>query len=294
MTYVIGIDGGGTKTKATSFDPITGKTLFSVQTGPANFSVQYQASIEQVTKSIQLCIEQMGGMQPERILLGASGAHSKEICQRIEVDLVQTFNGKLAVIDDAQLAHTALLQGKDGILIIAGTGSIALGRYYGEEWRTGGWGYLLGDEGSGYWISIKALQFAMSQLEGKNSHDILTRAILNSIKGQNMSDIKSFVYAASKQEIAKLSELVYDVAQKNGEPAISILREAGEQLAQLVKRALTNPNSLHSQMKIAVSGSLLLKNDIVYDSFENIMKQEFPKHELVREDRNVCEGVLYS
>ncbi|MGG3470437.1 BadF/BadG/BcrA/BcrD ATPase family protein [Neobacillus pocheonensis] len=293
MTYMIGIDGGGTKTKATSFDLTTGKTLFSVQTGPANFSVQYQGSIDQVRKSIQLCIEQMGGIQPERILLGASGAHSKEFCQQIKVHLVETLNCKLTVIDDAQLAHTALLKGKDGILVIAGTGSIALGRYNGEEWRTGGWGYLLGDEGSGYWISKKALQFVMFQLEIKNNNDVLTQAILNSIEGQSMSDIKSFVYSASKQEMAKISELVYDAAQKNCEPAISILREAGEKLAQLVKRALTIPNSLHSQMKIAVSGSLLLKNDIVYDSFENIIRQDLPKHELVRENRNVCEGVLY-
>jgi N-acetylglucosamine kinase-like BadF-type ATPase len=294
MTYIIGIDGGGTKTKATSFDLTTGKILFSVQTGPANFSVQYQDSLEQVRKSIQLCIQQMDGNQPERILLGASGAHSKEICQQIKDDLVQTLNSKLTVIDDAQLAHTALLRGKDGILIIAGTGSIALGRYNGEEWRIGGWGYLLGDEGSGYWISKKALQYVMFRLEIKNNNDVLTQEILKSIEGQTMSDIKSFVYSASRQEIAKISQLVYQVAQKNCESAISILRDAGEELAQLVKRALTIPTPLHSQMKIAVSGSLLLKNDIVYDSFKKVIRQDLPKHELIREDRNVCEGVLYS
>lgn len=293
MTYVIGIDGGGTKTKATAFDLTTGKALFSLQTGPANFSVQYQDSLEQVRKSIQLSIEKMDGNQPERILVGASGAHSKEICQQIKEDLVQTLNCKITVIDDAQLAHTALLRGNDGILIIAGTGSIALGRYNGEEWRVGGWGYLLGDEGSGYWISKKALQYVMFQLEKNNNQDELTQVILNSMEGQTMSDIKSFVYSSSRQDFAKVSELVYQVALKNCESAISILKEAGIELAQLVKRALTIPTLLRSPIKVAVSGSLLLKNDIVYDSFMKVIRQDLPKHELIRENRNVCEAVLY-
>ncbi|MGX6443765.1 N-acetylglucosamine kinase [Neobacillus sp. K501] len=290
---MIGIDGGGTKTKATSFDPATGKALLSVQTGPANFSVHFQESLEQVQKSIQLSIEQMDGNQPERILLGASGAHSKEICQQIIDNLSQTIHCKLTVIDDAQLAHTALLRGNDGILIIAGTGSIALGRFNGEECRVGGWGYLLGDEGSGYWISKKALQYVMFQLEINNRIDVLTQAILNSIKGQSISDIKSFVYSSSRQEFAKISELVYQMALKNCESAESILREAGEKLAQLVKRALAISSPLHSPIKIAVYGSLLLKNNIVYDSFMRVIKQDLPKHELIREDRNVCEAVLY-
>lgn len=293
MTYIIGIDGGGTKTKATSFDLITGKALFSIHTGPANFSVHYQNSLEQVRMSIQLCIERMNGNPPERILLGASGAHSKEICNQIKEDLISTFNVMLTVIDDAQLAHKALLQGTDGILIIAGTGSIALARFNSEEWRIGGWGYLLGDEGSGYWISKKALQYALFQLERKNNQEVLTRAILSSIEGTTISDIKNFVYSSSRQEIAKLSELVYQVAQNNGESALSILQEAGKELAQLIKRALTIKTSVHSPIKISVSGSLLIKNDIVFDSFRKVLSQDLPKHQLLREDRNVCEAVLY-
>lgn len=293
MKYVIGIDGGGTKTKATSYHLDTGEELFSVQKGRSNFAAHYRESLDQVIQAIQDCVRQSGGVLPEKILLGSAGAYTRKICVAVKEDLRKQWPIDITVIDDAQLAHTALLEGKDGLLVIAGTGSIVLGRHAGVEWKTGGWGYLLGDEGSGYWISIKAIQYALHRLELGKENDQLTKALLNHVEGHSISDIKTFVYTSSKEEIASLSKLVDVEASNSCKASLSILRKAGEELAVLVNRALKGHKELLPQLKVAVSGSILLKNDVVYEAFQDGLLNLKPGCEIVRSDGDVCRAVLY-
>lgn len=294
MTYVIGIDGGGTKTRATAFQLDTGEAIFSIETGKANFIVQYEESLEQVNLAIQECKAKMNDILPKRILLGAAGAHSRKVCLTVEDDLKKRWASEIHVIDDAQLAHTALLKGNDGLLVIAGTGSIVLGRHNGVEWKTGGWGYLLGDEGSGYWISIKALQHATRQLEAGIEKDPLTKAILEWIQGNSVSDIKTFVYSSTKEDLSTISKLVGKVAARGKcEGAASILNRAGNELVLLVKRAIKGHEELRSNMKIAVSGSIFMKNDIVFEAFKHGIYAEIPGCEIIRTNADVCSAVLY-
>ncbi|GAA0323741.1 BadF/BadG/BcrA/BcrD ATPase family protein [Bacillus carboniphilus] len=303
MKYVIGIDGGGTKTKATSFSSPEGEPLFSVQKGRANFTVQYEDSLKQVVECVEACIESAGGVLPEKILVGAAGAHSPEICMAVEADLRKVWACEIVVTSDAQLAHTALLEGSDGLLVISGTGSIVLGRHNGIEWKTGGWGYLLGDEGSGYWIGIQALQHVMRVLErngGANVNgkagfdDRLTSVVLKHIGGDSMSDVKNYVYTGTKEDISSLSRLVGDTAEAGCEMSSLILRGAGVELARLVvDRAVLGHEEMLASMKVAVSGSILMKNEIVFEAFRNIVSQNFPDCEIVRSAGDVCRGVLY-
>lgn len=293
MDYVIGIDGGGTKTRATTYLLHTGESVYSVETGRANFAIQFEESLEQIVLAIEACIKQMGGTQPKRILIGASGAHSPEICKNAEMKLNVKWSSHITVIDDATLAHIALLHGKDGLLIIAGTGSIVLGRYNGKVWRTGGWGYLLGDEGSGYWISIQALKYAMKQLELNKVNDKLTKAILNNINGYSMSDIKRYVYSSTRHEIARLSKLVNELAEQNCEAAREILNCAGVELAELLMRAISQFSTVLPKQNIVVSGSLLQKNEIVYQSFFKEVRKNISDCNIIKREADVCEAVLY-
>ncbi|SNX74072.1 N-acetylglucosamine kinase-like BadF-type ATPase [Bacillus oleivorans] len=279
---------------ATCYDLDSAKALFTAETGRVNFLIQFEESVEQVSRAIEACVNYMENVQPEKILIGAAGAISKEICKRAEREIQVRWYQQVRVIDDARLAHTALLQGQDGILVIAGTGSIALGRCNGMEWRTGGWGYLLGDEGSGYWVSIKAIQYALHQLEMSQNNDGLTNALLQRINGQSISDIKNFVYSSARQEIAGLSKLISEEANRNSEAALSILRRAGVELALLVKRSLSAAPDPKQKLKIAVSGSLLMKNDVVFESFKQVIERDLPMNEIIRENQDVCSAVLYT
>ncbi|HWO74994.1 MAG TPA: BadF/BadG/BcrA/BcrD ATPase family protein [Bacillus sp. (in: firmicutes)] len=294
MTYVIGIDGGGTKTKATCFDLESAKAVYTAETGRVNFLFQFEESVKQISRAIEACVHHMENELPKKLLIGAAGAISEEVCRRAEQEFQSRWCQNVRVIDDARLAHTALLKGQDGILVISGTGSIALGRSNGMEWRTGGWGYLLGDEGSGYWVSIKAIQYVLHQLEMKQSNDGLTHALLQWIQGNSVSDIKNFVYTSSRQEIAGLSELISEEAMRNSEAAISILRRAGVELALLVNRSLSAAPKPIQSPKIAVSGSLLMKNDIVFESFKQVIERDFSMSSIIRENQDVCRAVLYA
>jgi N-acetylglucosamine kinase-like BadF-type ATPase len=144
---------------------------------------------------------------------------------------------KLIVTTDAWIALSGATEGEPGIVVIAGTGSIALGRNAsGDTARAGGWGYVFGDEGSGFDIARQALRAALRFEEGWGPPTALHRALLAKAAALNANDLMHRLYTQEwpRPRVAALSELVDSVALEGDPVARDILTSAAQQLATLV------------------------------------------------------------
>lgn len=146
-------------------------------------------------------------------------------------------DSKAKVVMDVALGYRSNVRDEVGIYIYAGTGSIAVYKDSKGSYRTvGGWGYLLGDEGAGYWIGIAALRAILFEIE-KGEHNSRLIEIFRSEKDKvTFLRIKELVYGSARSEVAALAKEVLALANSGDEKAIEIAKQAAAELSTLVKR----------------------------------------------------------
>ena len=232
--YIIGIDGGGTKTIGI-LATATGQHLTQVQSGPANYHVVGEAQTQTVLEDIIAKLYEKADVPASsdvRFCLGMAGlgrpADRKvigKICDELGIP-----QNRILTHD----AHIALVGGsekQEGVIVISGTGAIAYGiNADGREARASGWGYLLGDEGSGYDIAIKGLQAVARAADGRGDRTELTDRILNRLELNEPSELIHWTHAASRDTIAQLAEVVFDTAKTGDTVADRIVEEAADEL----------------------------------------------------------------
>ena len=232
--YIIGIDGGGTGTVGI-LTTETGRCLAQVQSGPSNYHVVGEAETQAVLESVigQLC-EKAGILLTDSICfcLGMAGlgrAADREVVGRI-CDKLGVSKNRILTHD----AHIALVGGTEkqhGVIVISGTGAIVYGiNANGKEARASGWGYLLGDEGSGYDIAINGLRAVVRAADGRGRQTELTNRILNKLELNEPGELIRWAHAASRDTIAQLAEIVFDAAQATDTIAEQIVDDAADEL----------------------------------------------------------------
>lgn len=239
--YFLGVDGGQSSTTAMIGDE-NGRVLGIGRGGPCNHvssaeaRARFVAAIRAALSAA--CSEaglDAGAIRFASACLGFSGGPADK--QAILGEILAS--DRILVTDDATVALSGALAGQPGIVIIAGTGSIAFGRNaQGRTARAGGWGYLFGDEGGGFWIVREALRAALRWEEGWGSPTALRAMLLDStgarsIGARNINDLMHRCYTPEfpRPRIASLSILV-NLAAENGDPmALKILAEAARELA---------------------------------------------------------------
>lgn len=190
----------------------------------------------------------------------------------IEKYLEKYFMAPSIVVSDIELAYRANFVQGDGILLYAGTGSVAYAiDEKGEIHQIGGWGYLLGDEGAGYWIGREAIRQALHLIESKEvaSSGSLVDLILKEINANDWNSVKSFVYSQNRSAIAALSKVVDQAALKGDKSAIEILNRAAGYLADLVER--TDRSLLRKSLPIKFTGGISSSVSL-YRELEKILK----------------------
>ena len=143
---------------------------------------------------------------------------------------------QLEVVTDAQIALWGATGGEPGIVVIAGTGSIAFGQNAnGKTARAGGWGYVFGDDGGAFGIVRQALRAALRQEEGWGSATLLHELLLTACAATTANELMHRFYTDeySRDQIAALAPLVGKAALEGDEPARQILAKAAQQLARL-------------------------------------------------------------
>ncbi|MBG9985726.1 hypothetical protein HZY91_02320 [Facklamia sp. DSM 111018] len=291
MKYMIGIDAGGTSVKGKAFDK-QGQELWICQAGFGNLVMDYpraKTHLKQVVAQIQ---KELGRENCQGLVLGIAGLEASPH----QEDLKAMFVGEYPVylLNDGQLALYAALQGEEGILAIAGTGSIVLGYFNNEMTRVGGWGQLLGDEGSAYSIGIHLLKSVLNRYDKACLYSQLEVSLLAEKVWQDVFDLSKWVYQATKDQIADLARLVADHADKGDAQAEALLYHAGLEIAEQII-VLLNRYEITSSVdfKVYLAGSLVQKNDQVFESVCQQLETYNPRLKVQRLEEENVKGAYY-
>lgn len=221
MNYYIGVDAGGTKTTAIAYDSNENK-LNEVKNGPGNVSVNWSGALKNIQNSIHEVKKSQSKKNLKGIAVGIAGLIPSKI-EEITSHLEQLFNVPVEVDTDYKLAFESTFKSGDGILLVAGTGVVLYGCSNGETAKIGGWGHLLGDEGSGYDIVIRTIKEAIKVYEEENFQVAIVKKILTEIDGSTMDDIKQYIYSHEKSDIAQFAPLIIQSAEKGDDFSAAIL-----------------------------------------------------------------------
>jgi N-acetylglucosamine kinase-like BadF-type ATPase len=230
---VLGIDAGGTKTVCQLADE-QGTVLAEARGPGANLQAVGELEVEKVLHDVMEDATADQQQPPAVICLGIAGVDRPEDSRIVRGIMKRIgYKARVLIVNDALVALEAGAPAQPGIVVIAGTGSIAYGRNTGgEAARAGGWGYVLGDEGSGYWIGRSALRAVLRENDRRGPATQLTPLLLQHFGILRPQDLIHEVYHGSLKPvtIATLSQCV-QTAFTSGDPvAIGILRAAANEL----------------------------------------------------------------
>lgn len=239
--YVLGIDGGGTHTRAAILDE-TGMLLGTGSAGPSNYqSAGLVAAGENIRRATDAAFA-MAGIPPApatAVFLGMAGVVSATDRAAMETIARELHLGERIGVDhDIRTALAGGLAGAEGMALIAGTGSACYGRRDdGAAWRAGGWGHLLDDPGSGYWIGLQGLMATVRGADGRDARTALADILTDAIGLHDIGDIIRLAghEGLSRTGIAALARPVLK-AWDDGDPAAaSIVRRGANELAAMVR-----------------------------------------------------------
>ena len=231
--HVIGIDAGGTKTVCQLADD-TGRVLSEARGGGANLQAVGELEVEKVLYHVME--EAIGdrGVTPSAICLGIAGVDRPDDCAAVRGIMRRIgYKARVLIVNDALVALEAGAPGSPGVVIISGTGSIAYGRNQANEAaRAGGWGHVLGDEGSGYWIGRAALRAVLRESDHRGQKTALTPLLLKHFGIAQAQGLLHEVYYSNLRPsaIGSLAQCVEAAFREGDSAAIGILRAAANEL----------------------------------------------------------------
>ncbi|MCH5586452.1 ATPase [Shimazuella sp. AN120528] len=269
---MIGVDGGGTKTVAVAYD-LEGNVLGEGRSGFSNVMVDFKEATKHILAAIYQAQENLRKENCKYIYLGIAGSEGIENKDELIQIITNEFQTKISVVNDSIIAHAAMLQGKDGILAISGTGAIAVGIRGDKSVFTGGWGHLLGDEGSGYWIVMEAFRQMILETDESLPLCQLSSTLLEEMGYTDPQDIKLFAYSRPKAEVAKLSKVVTRLADTGDAIACRILYDAGQKLGSMTWNCYKKLGC-DDQIIIALSGSIFEHIPQVMDSYKQYLSSK--------------------
>lgn len=233
MLYVLGIDAGGTKTVCQLADQ-QGTVIAEARSTGANLQAVGELEVEKVLH--QVMEEALGDreVRPSAICLGIAGVDRPDDAAVVRGIMKRIgYKARVLVVNDALVALEAGAPGQPGVVIISGTGSISYGRNaQGMAARSGGWGYVLGDEGSGYWIGRAALRAVLRAADRRGPATTLTPLLLEHFDVDRPQALIHEIYHSNLKPaaIGGLAQCVHQAFARGDEVAIGILRGAANEL----------------------------------------------------------------
>jgi len=232
--HVLGIDAGGTKTVCLLADQ-RGNILAEGRGPGANLHAAGELEVEKVFHEVMEAAIGDRDITPSAICLGIAGVDREDETRTVRAIMRRLgFKSHVLVVNDALIALVAGAQDAPGVVIIAGTGSIVYGRNAsGQAARAGGWGHMVGDEGSGYWLGREAVAAVMRAADGRGPSTRLTDDILAHFNVTDVSRLPRIVYdrETPRMNVAALGPIVDGAASVGDAVATRILERAIDELA---------------------------------------------------------------
>jgi len=298
-TILFGADGGGTKTVGLLAD-LNGTPLAEGQVGGSNPNVVgFDRSAQNLTTLILQCCEKAGCSPSEMgaMVLGVAGTATPAIREKLSEALRKDLSIHLPVLPpmqidiDARIALEGAFGGGPGLILIAGTGSVVLGkRSNGEIFRVGGWGWILGDEGGGRYIGLEALKAVTRDMDGRSDATTLKELFAARF---GLSSREKIIVAVYQEEfsIPSLAPLVLQAAEKGDSIALQILQDSSALVAEQVSAAAKRIKEGETTKVVFVGG--LIDHQTVYAGIlRNAILKIAPGVEVSVPDRSPVEGAI--
>ena len=278
---VIGIDGGGSQTHAIVADD-SGTTIGEATgAGSGVLPGRADASAEVIAGVVRAALEAAGmaHVTPRVLCVGVAGVGRDVERQALWQALAsQELASDVVVHSDFAIALDDAFGDGPGVLLVAGTGSVAFGRSPGgTTGRCGGWGPVMGDEGSGAWIGKRALSIVTAASDGRESSTALTGAILTATELNEVTELIPWAAAATPAKLATLAPVVFNVAEGGDLRANALVSLAVEEL-MLHVRTLAQQlfGDERATVHVALSGGLMRQRSMLRKRLEHRLRAAVP------------------
>jgi N-acetylglucosamine kinase-like BadF-type ATPase len=301
MPWVLGLDGGGSKTVALIANE-KGRVLGRGESGPAT---QHTAGLARAAEAIRTATYQAlddAGLLVQAIQAAcfALAGADQQIDRQVMASVIAGLGLKcpIQLEHDATAALAGATGGRPGVIIIADTGAIAYGEDgTGQRARADGYGPILGDAGSGYDVGRRALIAALRHEDGRGPATVLTERIRQRFMLGSMTDLINLVHGnpapLQRQDIAALAPLVTGCALEGDRVARDLIKQAGQELgitASAVLQRLTWPAG--QTIPVAGTGSMFDAGPLLIDPMEQVIRANVPQAELVKSKHTPAYGAV--
>jgi N-acetylglucosamine kinase len=256
LRHVVGIDAGGSKTVGLLAGE-DGEVRAEARAGGANLQVQGELGVEKVLYEILERLEPPGPIAA--VCLGMAGVDrpgERDVIHGVLRRLGLHWTSRTRIENDAFIALVAGAAERVGIVVVAGTGSVAYGvDAAGRTARSGGWGYLLGDEGSAYWLGHAALRRAIRAADGRDEETSLVDRLARRLDLEVPAGLVSWFYDQEhfRFRVAELAPLVEEAAAAGDRAAVELIDHGAEHLARAA-RAVARQLAFPGDFPLVLSG----------------------------------------
>jgi N-acetylglucosamine kinase-like BadF-type ATPase len=275
VAIFLGIDGGGSKTSCLIGDEqsVLGEGVAAgsnvVSVGEANAKEALGQAIREACSAAKILPSQI-----TRTCIGLAGAARPAVSELVRQMLTQIIAGEIDIVGDMVIAMEAAFGAGPGVIVIAGTGSIAYGRNpKGETARAGGWGFAVSDEGSGSWIGRSAVA-AVLRAKDKNQTASLFEPVLKLWQLESHEQLVLAANSTPQPNFAALFPLVLSAAESGDIMGIRILTQAGNELADLAQIVVDRIFPAGRTFPLATAGGVLRSSALLRQIFYNRLHSE--------------------
>ena len=295
MSVVLGIDGGGTRTRASIADG--DRVLAFAESGSIKrLRVGAQAAEENLRALLKDVYAQAGVSTVRAASCGVASATMPGITEWITAVFNDFAVARSEVVGDHIIALDAAFRGGPGILQIAGTGTNTIGRAPDDSFESaGGWSSRLGDEGSGYWIGLHAIRRALNAYDREEPTEVLKK-VAEIWSTPTMDELINVGDGTPAPDFAALAPAINELAEAGDPVAVGVLRQAAADLVAnvlLVRSKLRRKHAINSEIPVAWTGSVIDKMPMVREAFFTGLSAAAPQMHVETTETVALNGALW-
>ena len=292
MPFFLGIDGGGTKTRC-----VVGDEKSQLGAGSSSSSKVQRVGEACARDALAAAVHEacvQAGISPRQIArtcAGITGSARPEIAGVMRNLIASIVGGEVEIVGDVEIAFEDAFGVGPGVVVIAGTGSIAYGRNSkGETARAGGWGYAVSDEGSGHWIGVEAVREAL-RTHDLGQHSGLLNGLMAAIAALDFDDFIVRLNGSPAVDFAPLFPIVLAASDNGDAMATEVLTRAGRELVEMAGIVIERLFGEQS-FSFATHGGVLASSTIVRRNFAQELKSRYPRAGLLDREIDPARGAL--